>query len=85
MSVIKLHERVDGKTKFVVRNVLPHQMPVLAAINSKNHTHTHTHTRVHTYKVNTVTLTWRDCGKHQNCLSQDSWSLGSYSDPEPPN
>jgi len=62
MSVIKLHESVDGKTKFVVRNVLPHQIPVLAAINSKNHIpthvppHTHTHARacVHTYKVNTV-------------------------------
>ena len=50
MSVIKLHESVDGKTKFVVRNDLPHQMPVLAAINFNNHppTHppTHTHTRM---------------------------------------
>lgn len=64
MSVIELHESVDGKTKFVVRNVLPHQTPILAATNSKNHIplppHTHTracarvHTFVHTYKVNTV-------------------------------
>jgi hypothetical protein len=46
---VKLHESVEGKTKFVVRNVPPHQMPVLAAINSKNRTPTpppHTHTRV---------------------------------------
>ena len=96
MSVIKLHESVDGKTKFVIRNVLPHQIPVLAAINSKNHihppTHTQTHTHtcvracVHTYKVNTVS--WHLVErllKHQNCLSQESWPPGSYSDPEPPN
>ena len=50
MSVIELHESVDGKTKFVVRNVLPHQTPILAATNSKNHIplpppHTHTRAR----------------------------------------
>lgn len=66
MSVIKLHESVDGNTKFVVRNDLPHQMPVLAAINSKNHTPTHPHTHIrayacaHTYKVNMVS--WYLCG-----------------------
>jgi len=55
MSVVKLHESAEGKTKFVVRNFLPHQMPGLAAINSKNHTPTHppppppTHTHTHTH------------------------------------
>jgi hypothetical protein len=82
---------VEGKIKFVVRNVLPHQMPVLAAIKSKNHTSTqptppppHTHTHTHTRACvrmcahiqgenNKLALAWRDCGKHQNCLSQESW------------
>jgi hypothetical protein len=44
------------------------------------HTPTHPHTHIQG-EHSKLALAWRDCGKPQNCLSQESWPPGSYSDP----